>query len=109
MSSRIISNWVKRNSTSRRQVFTFGHAEFTVIITAFYIQIIGIPRLSERIDCMLYRRRLELDIEETRPELDIARHAVKELKGSSRFRQVLKVKYCNFMLVRYLLPQYRLF
>ena len=53
---------------------------------------------------MLYRRRLELDIEETRPELDIARHAVKELKGSSRFRQVLKVKHCNFMLVRYLLP-----
>ena len=33
----------------------------------------------------------ELDIEETRPELDIVRHAMKELKASSRFRQVLKV------------------
>lgn len=56
----------------------------------YFKEIISIPRLSERIACMLYRRRLELDIEETRPELDIVRHAMKELKASSRFRQVLK-------------------
>ena len=39
---------------------------------------------------MLYRRRLELDIEEVRPELDILRQATKELKTSDRFKQVLK-------------------
>lgn len=40
---------------------------------------------------MLYRRRLELDIEETRPDLDILRHAAKELKAATRFKHVLKV------------------
>ena len=40
---------------------------------------------------MLYRRRLELEIEEVRPELDIVRSATKELKVSDRFKQVLKV------------------
>ncbi|KAL5527808.1 hypothetical protein ACEPAG_6609 [Sanghuangporus baumii] len=57
-----------------------------------YLKEIGdVPRVSERISCMLYRRKLELDIEETRPELDIVRHATKELKSSSRFKQVLKI------------------
>ncbi|KAL5487624.1 hypothetical protein ACEPAI_5732 [Sanghuangporus weigelae] len=56
-----------------------------------YLKEIGdVPRVSERISCMLYRRKLELDIEETRPELDIVRHATKELKSSNRFKQVLK-------------------
>lgn len=32
-----------------------------------------------------------MDIEETRPELDIVRHATKELRVSDRFKQVLKV------------------
>lgn len=40
---------------------------------------------------MLYRRNLELDIEEIRPELDIIRQASKELRGSTRFKRVLKV------------------
>ena len=39
---------------------------------------------------MLYRRRLELEIEEVRPELDIVRSATKELKVSDSFKQVLK-------------------
>jgi diaphanous 1 len=39
---------------------------------------------------MLYRRKLELDIAEIRPELDVLRNASKELRGSARFLQVLQ-------------------
>ena len=40
---------------------------------------------------MVFRRKVELDIEEVRPDLDIVRSASKELRGSERFRNVLKV------------------
>ena len=50
-----------------------------------------IPRLSERLECMLYRRKLELDMEEIRPELDMVHRASRELKASNRFKQVLQV------------------
>jgi diaphanous 1 len=55
-------------------------------------KISNMPRLSERIDCMLYRRKLELDIEEIRPELNIVRTASQELKSSPKFKQVLHVR-----------------
>ena len=50
-----------------------------------------IPRLPERLECMLYRRKLELEIEEIRPELDIVHLAAKELRSSLRFKRVLQV------------------
>ena len=50
-----------------------------------------IPRLSERLDCMIYRRKLELDIEELRPELDHLKIACRELRTSPRFKKVLQV------------------
>ncbi|KAJ6572601.1 hypothetical protein B0H10DRAFT_2106751 [Mycena sp. CBHHK59/15] len=56
----------------------------------YFGQIMTIPRLSERLDCMLYRRKLDLDIEETRPELNILRNASHELRSSSKFKQVLQ-------------------
>lgn len=51
----------------------------------------NIPRLSGRLDCMIYRRKLELEIEEIRPELDIIRNAARELRSSSGFKRVLQV------------------
>lgn len=54
-------------------------------------QIMTIPRLSERLECMLYRRKLELEIEEIRPELDILRNASQELHSSFKFKQILQV------------------
>ena len=50
-----------------------------------------IPRLSERLECMLYRRKLDLEIEEIRPELNILRNASQELRNSSKFKQILQV------------------
>ena len=55
------------------------------------MQIMGIPRLSERLECMLYRRKIDQDIEEIRPELHILREASRELQASERFKQILKV------------------
>ena len=50
-----------------------------------------LPRLSQRLECMLFRRKLELEIEEIRPELNITRNASQELRASLRFKAVLQV------------------
>lgn len=50
-----------------------------------------IPRLSDRLQCMQYRRRLELEIEEIRPDLNILRNASRELRSSLKFKQILQV------------------
>ncbi|EMD40584.1 hypothetical protein CERSUDRAFT_102967 [Gelatoporia subvermispora B] len=57
----------------------------------YFSEIMTIPRLSERLECMLYRRRLELEIEEIRPELNIVRSASVELRSSPKFKRVLQV------------------
>lgn len=51
-----------------------------------------IPRIADRLQCMIYRRRLELDVEEIRPELDILHSTSRELKASERFKRVLQVR-----------------
>lgn len=55
------------------------------------LEIVTIPRLPERIECMLYRRKLDLDIAEIRPELNILRNATLELRTSKKFKQILQV------------------
>ena len=55
------------------------------------MQIMDIPRLPERLECMLYRRKFDEDIEEIRPELHILREASHELRASKRFKQILQV------------------
>ena len=51
-----------------------------------------IPRITDRLQCMVYRRKLELDVEEIRPELDILHSASRELKASQKFMRVLQVR-----------------
>lgn len=50
-----------------------------------------IPRLEERLECMTYRRRLDLDITELRPELEMLHNAAHELRTSQKFKQILQV------------------
>ena len=50
----------------------------------------AIPRLSGRLESMIYRRKLDLEIEEIRPELNILRNASREVRSSSKFKQVLR-------------------
>ena len=51
-----------------------------------------IPKLADRVSCMIFRRRFKYELEEILPELDIIQMAITELKSSVRFKQVLKVK-----------------
>ncbi|PPQ68279.1 hypothetical protein CVT26_006195 [Gymnopilus dilepis] len=57
----------------------------------YFYQIMSIPRLSERLECMQYRRKLDLDIEEIRPDLNIVRNACQELRSSLKFKSTLHV------------------
>ena len=64
-----------------------------------------IPRLSDRLTSMLYRRRLEMEQEELKPELNILRGAADELRRSQKFRKLLAVSIptlltCEDMLTR---------
>lgn len=61
----------------------------------------AIPRLTERLECMLYRRKLELDIEDIRPELNILRNASRELRSSLKFKKLLQVRPCHTELLRW--------
>lgn len=51
----------------------------------------SIPRLEERLTCMITRRRFEMELEEIRPELSILRNAADEIRNSGKFVAVLKV------------------
>lgn len=55
-------------------------------------QMMSIPRLEERLACMITRRRFEMELEEIRPELSILRNAADEVRSSEKFRLVLKVR-----------------
>ena len=61
-------------------------------ITHVLLQVMSIPRLSQRLECMVYRRKLEIEIEEIRPDLNIVRNASRELRSSLRFKAVLQVR-----------------
>lgn len=50
-----------------------------------------IPRLADRLNCMIFRRRFDQELKEILPELDIIQMAITELKESTRFKRVLKV------------------
>jgi hypothetical protein len=52
--------------------------------------IMTIPRLPQRLECMIYRQKLELEIEEIRPDLKIIHDACKELRASARFKLTLR-------------------
>ncbi|SAM77134.1 related to Diaphanous protein homolog 1 [Ustilago bromivora] len=55
----------------------------------FFKEMLGIPRLAERLACMVYMRKFELDLEELKPDLRILKHAVDEINGSAKFKVVL--------------------
>ncbi|KAI0034599.1 hypothetical protein K488DRAFT_83894, partial [Vararia minispora EC-137] len=73
----------------------FGDVSRLAKADQFFFEIMTIPHLGTRLECMIFRRRLELDVEELRPELDILRNASREVKGppgpASAFQAVLSV------------------
>lgn len=63
----------------------------SAVAEAILRKMMAIPRLEERLTCMITRRRFEMDLEEMRPELAILRNAADEIRNSEKFKQVLKV------------------
>lgn len=55
----------------------------------YFGEVMRIPRISERLECTIYGRRLELELAEVRPDLDMVRNAAAEIKASKRLRKVL--------------------
>ncbi|KAG0314255.1 hypothetical protein BGZ99_008272 [Dissophora globulifera] len=65
-------------------ISTLGNAE------KFYREIMDIPRLSERVSAMIFRRRLEIEVGELKPEMDVLRLTIEELYSSKRLKSLLK-------------------
>lgn len=55
----------------------------------YLVTMSSIPRLPQRLACMLTRRRFEMELEEIRPDIAILRNATDELKASQCFRHTL--------------------
>ncbi|KAI7903207.1 uncharacterized protein BX663DRAFT_408639, partial [Cokeromyces recurvatus] len=64
-----------------------------------------IPRLANRMNCILFRRQFKYELEDILPELDIIQIAITELRESVRFKYVLKTvlaigNYLNYQTIR---------
>ena len=64
-----------------------------------FSQIMSIPRLSQRLECMIFRQRFELDVEEIRPDLKTVRDACRELRTSQLFKRTLQVTCVKFVFI----------
>ncbi|TFK28908.1 FH2-domain-containing protein [Coprinopsis marcescibilis] len=73
------------------RIKNFGNVDKLSKSDQYFSHIMSIPRLSERLECMAYRRKVDLDIEEIRPDLNTLRNASRELRASSKFKTVLQV------------------
>jgi len=73
------------------RIKNFGEIDKLAKADQYFAHIMQIPRLSERLECMTFRRRLDLDLEEIRPDLNTLRNASKELRSSDRFKQLLQL------------------
>ena len=86
---------METSASCPRQINSSALYVSTSLISAYSFiyrfEVMAIPRLPQRLDCMLYRRKLEVEIEEIRPELNIVRNASRELRSSPKFRAVLQV------------------
>ncbi|GEM06116.1 hypothetical protein Rt10032_c01g0133 [Rhodotorula toruloides] len=67
--------------------------EFNSLSTAdqYFAEIASISRLSHRLAAMVYRRRLDMEMEELKPDLTILRSACDELRSSSKLKKLLQL------------------
>ncbi|KAI5476137.1 hypothetical protein MNV49_000407 [Pseudohyphozyma bogoriensis] len=73
------------------EAITSYNGDFSALSSSdqYFKEMLVIPRLGERLSCMLMRRRLEMDMEELKPELTILRCAADELKASTKLKTIL--------------------
>ena len=67
----------------------------------YFKAIKDVPRLSARLQGLIFRRRFDVDMTEIAADLDAVRSAIKELRGSGRFRKLLEVSSSFFRLSRF--------
>ncbi|GAB5587938.1 hypothetical protein Unana1_02838 [Umbelopsis nana] len=57
----------------------------------YFRSIMFIPRLSDRMACMILRRRFRQEMKETLPDIRTIRQATAELKSASKFKKLLQI------------------
>ncbi|KAL0082837.1 hypothetical protein J3Q64DRAFT_1679868 [Phycomyces blakesleeanus] len=67
-----------------------GDVEMLGNAERYFRSIMYIPRLADRVSCMIFRRRFKHELEEIIPRLDTLQYAISELRDSIRFKRVLK-------------------
>ena len=65
----------------------------------YFRAIKDVPRLSARLGGLIFRRRFEVDMTEVAADLDGIRCAIKELRGSGRFRKLLEVHFLLYFTI----------
>lgn len=68
----------------------FGDVSRLAKADQYFSEIMTIPRLPQRLECMMFRLRFELDVNEIRPELKTVHDACGELRSSERFKATLQ-------------------
>ncbi|CAG8625746.1 6835_t:CDS:10 [Cetraspora pellucida] len=56
----------------------------------YFREVMEIPRLSERLGCMIYRRKFEIEVFELKSQVEDLHQAYLELKSSMKFKLLLK-------------------
>ncbi|CAJ0645500.1 437_t:CDS:2, partial [Entrophospora sp. SA101] len=56
----------------------------------YFKNIIMIPRLAERLTCMIFRRKFENKVQKLVPKINVLRKAFTEIKTSRKFKKLLK-------------------
>ncbi|KAJ8487756.1 hypothetical protein ONZ45_g14224 [Pleurotus djamor] len=56
----------------------------------YFSQIMTIPRLAERLECMLYRRKLDVELDELCCELQEIRSVANDVRSSSKLKHILQ-------------------
>lgn len=69
----------------------FGDVSKLAKADQFFSEIMTVPRLAGRLESMMYRGKLDLEMAEIRPDLNMLRNASRELRQSTKFKKVLQV------------------
>ncbi|KAH0840265.1 hypothetical protein J3R83DRAFT_1272 [Lanmaoa asiatica] len=84
------SSFDQRSLPQMSRIKDFGDVTKLAKADQFIHEIMPIPRLSQRLECMIFRQRFELDLEEIRPDLKTVRDACRELRTSRLFKKTLQ-------------------
>lgn len=68
-----------------------GDTETLGRVEKFFIQIIDIPRYTQRLDCFIFMRKFQMLQSEVYCELDVLNRAIDQVENSRSFKKVLEI------------------